>query len=250
MKPIPAHDFADAGRPFASALPSPPPRNESPSNFRRSASQSNRAYPFLLIASTLIASAFCFLYMTKPVVTVSAENQEPAPAPANTGKPALAAAEKPAPESPSLLPGNDRLPGDPTTAAAPARKDLPAFEETNLSVQHVLTARTPEGDLSRIDLDVPVLYQSRHLRWTEDDVSRARDILSRLSHYQEKSLALRSEGSLLLAEWNQLMARSIPSAELRADSPSLPVNQRGSSPAITPESLDSSQTIQLKTPGK
>lgn len=251
MKPIPAH--ADAGRPFPTVLPSTPQRNESPSNFRRPPSSSNRSYPYLLVTSTLLAAAFCFLYITKPVVQIGGEakpDENPIVAPQPAEQPAPAH-DKLASNPPSLLPGTDRLPGDvPATAPTIARKDQPAFEETNLTVQHVLTARIPAGDVSRLVLDVPVLYQSRHLRWSQDDVAKARELLAKLSDYQEKSLILRSEGNRLLTEWNQLVTHSIPAAELRADSPSLPANQRGAASSHAPTGLDSGETIQLKPSGK
>lgn len=250
MKPIPAHDFADTGRPFSSVLPAPPQRNDSPSNFRRSTGSAQRAYPFLLIASTAIASVFCYMYMTKPVVSIAAETPATAPGSDTPAKTTAPGKDKTSSSAAALLPGKDRLPGDPSIAPLVTPKELPAFEETNLIVQHVVTARVPEGDLSRILLDVPVLYQSRHLRWSQDDVARARQILSQLSDYQEKSVALRSEGTRLLGEWNQLVSRSIPAAELRADSPTLPANQRGTTSSLPPADLNSSETIQLKTPGK
>jgi hypothetical protein len=141
----------------------------------------------------------------------------------------------------------DRLPGDKSDGhLSKTVPVLPKFEETNLGIQHVLTAQAPTGDLCRIVLDVPVLYQSRQLRWTERDVEEARDLLVRLSDYQEKSIALRSEGLALLDEWNRLLNRSIPTSELRADSPALPANQQNSPTLIVPAGLDTRDSIQLK----
>lgn len=251
MKPIPATDFADIGRPFPAVLPAPQPRNESPSNFRRSSTPSQRAYPWLLVSSTIIASVFFFLYITKPVVHLAGE-KSPAPAvPTPAPETKTPAAGKPAALPKSLVPGSDKLPGD-SAGPAPslAKKDTPAFEETNLRVQHVLTARISEGDISRLVLDVPVLYQSRQLRWTQEEVERARGLLARLSDYQEKSRNLRTEGNALLSEWNQLVGKSIPAQELRADSPSLPMNQREAGSSDAPSGFDSSESIQLNPSGK
>ncbi|HVJ45508.1 MAG TPA: hypothetical protein VM511_03915, partial [Luteolibacter sp.] len=240
MKPIPAHDFADTVRSYPPVQPTPPQRNDSPSNFRRPQAAGHRSYPFLLIASTLVASVFCFLYITKPVVQVAGQNapKDSMPVPETTGETIPASGKTTPAAAPALMPGSDRLPGDKPSATPPiARKDQPAFEETNLTVQHVLTARVAEGDISRLVLDVPVLYQSRHLKWTQGDVEHARKLLAQLSDYQEKSVLLRSEGTRLLSEWNQLVTRSIPAAELRADSPSLPGNQRSSAPSVAPTGL-------------
>jgi hypothetical protein len=252
MKPIPAH--ADTGRPFPTVLPSTPQRNESGSNYRRPQASAHRSYPYLLVASTLIACFFCFLYITKPVVRIEGEAKtppSPAAPPAQIKEPDTPAKDQLAAAPSNLLPGTDSLPGDaPTAAPALPKKTQPAFEETNLTVQHVLTARVPAGDISRLVLDVPVLYQSRHLRWTQSDVEKARDLLAQLSDYQEKSLLLRSEGNRILSEWNQLITHSIPSAELRADSPSLPANQLDNTRTIVPTGLDSGKTIQLKPSGK
>jgi hypothetical protein len=149
-----------------------------------------------------------------------------------------------------------RLPGDtpapptaPRPSHAPARPGnpaAPAFEETNLSIQHVLTAQSPDGDLSRIILNVPVLYQTRNLAWTDREVAESRELLKRLTTYQENSSALRKEGSILLAAWNKLLERSIPTTILRADSPALPANQNGAGDIPQPDGLNTTESIQLQ----
>ncbi len=121
-----------------------------------------------------------------------------------------------------------------------------AFEETNLRVQHVLTAETPGGQLARIDIDVPVLYQSRNLRWTAAEVPDARALLIRLADYQEKSRTLRGEGVALLDSWNRLVGRSIPAGDLRADSSTLPVNQLDAAGAPRPAGLNTIESIQIQ----
>ena len=223
-----------------------------------------RAYPFLLLASTSLAGVFCYLYLTKPVIASTAAS--PAPGPMVTvAKPAVAAAKsqpaagtKPA----GLLPASDHLPGDtkpsatplagtiPPGKAAPGSRSIPAFEETNLRIQHVLNAESPGGGLSRLVLDVPVLYKTGNLAWTESQVAESRELLESLTVYQEKTRELREEGSRLLAAWKRLLGQSVPAPVLRADSPSLPDNQNSGNMPATPPEIDTTRSIQLQSAGK
>jgi len=174
-----------------------------------------------------------------------------------------AALEKPVTPLADMLPNPERLPGDTHAAPAaapptqadsprvqPAPPPVPTFEETNLQIQHVLTATTPGGDISRIVLNVPVLYQSRNLGWTDNEVAESRELLKRLTTYQENSRALREEGSQLLAAWNHLIERSIPTPVLRADSPSLPANQDHAIRVKQPAGLDTTESIQIQPADK
>jgi hypothetical protein len=104
--------------------------------------------------------------------------------------------------------------------------------------------------LDRIVLDVPVLYRSRELRWTADEVAKARQLLVQLMDYQEKCRALRSEGTDLLSAWNKLIEQSLPATELRADSPSLPANQLDAADSPRPAGLISTESIQIRPTGK
>lgn len=236
-----------------------------PKNVRAANVHRSSAYPWLLVISTLIAGVFCLLYITKPVIITAPASAMPAkvtPTAQTVGveikdavtKPAADPVVKPAQEP--LLPAGDQLPGDPSPELRPAsptaRPSLPAVaassptEETNLRIQHILTAEAPGGHLDRIDLEVPVLYHSRNLRWTPEDVTRARELMIRLMDYQEKSRALRLEGAGLLDAWNALINKSIPTSELRADSPSLPSNQQDAADTPLPEELISEEVIQLE----
>jgi hypothetical protein len=91
-------------------------------------------------------------------------------------------------------------------------------------MQHILDAESASGDIHRIVIDVPALYKSRNLRWSQEDAAQARVLLKRLEDYQEKSRTLRDEGSLILIDWNKLMDASVPNQVLRADSPSVSTN--------------------------
>jgi hypothetical protein len=221
----------------------------SPAPNRRSAAcPVQRAYPWLLLTSTALAALFCGLYMTKPVIVAG---RQPGPAAtANSPAPTLASIQ-PDPAD-SLLPRAGALPGDitkpqpadPRRLASAQAGPENAFEETNLQIQHVLKAQGPNGeDLGKIDLKVPVLYRSRALRWTPEEVAKARELMVRIGNYQEASRIIRNEGNSLLAEWNALVGSSIPTAVLRADSPSLTGDLK---PAAGTEGLDSTQAIEIQ----
>ncbi len=259
MRPLPTTNQVSplATKP-APVLPAPQtlelgPLSSSPSpapNRRATSCPVQRAYPWLLVSSTALAALFCGLYMTKPVI-VSGSGPGPA-ATATAPAPVFAAAAPVMAESDSLLPRTGALPGDvskpqpadPRRLASAQAGPETAFEETNLQIQHVLKAQGPDGqDLGKIDLKVPVLYQSRALRWTPDEIARARDLMKRISDYQEASRYLREQGGTLLAEWNALVGESIPSSALRADSPTLTGN---SQPAAGNGGLDSTQAIEIQ----
>ncbi len=259
MKPLPAQDTGTAEvtdnaiQSLASALASAA-ASHSTSNRRAATCRVGPIYPWLLVASTAVAAVFCLMYITKPFIAspqAAGPGNPPTPVPAK----ALAAT---APVS-GLMPSHDRLPGEKSTRETPrdagiaarAASSAPiAFEQTNLRIQHILTAEAPGGHQARINLDVPVLYQSRSLRWTAAEVAEARALLARLADYQEKSRLLRSEGAELLDTWNRLIERSIPAGDLRADSPTLPANQQDTADAPRPAGLDTRQLIQIQPAGK
>lgn len=225
---------------------SPPSANQ-----RRSSCPTQSAYPWLLVVSTLMAGVFCFLYISKPVIvtesaleTATALSASPVPVPAQEIGPNIRPAAEPA--LADVLPG-DRSEKPHTTEPAALRGQGDAFEETNLRIQHVLGAETTWGDdLGRIVLDVPVLYQSGQVRWTQEDVSKARALLSRIGSYQERSRELREEAVQLISEWDQLVVSSIPETALRADSPTLPENQ---GMGVAEEAkLNTTDSIEIETP--
>lgn len=220
------------------------PRRHSPSNRRANAPLPTKLLIGALILSTLVAALFCVLYITKPVIATTPEE-----APTATAPPA----ELPEETRAIIIDGTD---DDPETRRPDKTPRTPTstshdqhHEETNLRVQHVLDASTPDGDLSRIVLDVPVIYPSRNLRWTDAEVAQAREILARLADYHEQSRHLRDLGTDILLDWNHLIERSIPASDLRADSPSLPSNQKDSALLPRPTSLDSSESIEIRPSG-
>lgn len=186
-----------------------------------------RFHSILLVACTLVSAGFCALYISKPVV-MTFENAE---------FPVVEPSTRPTGESA----GN---PAEPVPEPAP-----PAYEETNLRVQHVMNASVDDGDVSRIVLDVPVIYTSRLLRWTGEEAGQARALHARLVDFHEQSRLLRERGQSLLAEWNALIERSMPVADLRADSPSLPSNQQAAEPLVRSEELDTTEVIEIHPAG-
>jgi len=171
--------------------------------------------------------------------------------------------EKPAAPNLALAPSSQKLPGDVPPSVAPSsttpaiaapRKAIGKtganpFEETNLRIQHVLIAEAPGGARSRLEFEVPVLYRSRDLRWSQTEVLQARELLGKFADYQEKNRALRAEGIVLLDAWNHLISRSIPGGVLRADSPSLPANQDEATASPQPSGLDTFEAIRLNPDG-
>ena len=263
MNPLPAQRGVESTTPLPApvSLPDLLASSSGPYSLSKRRSTSTaalRIYPWLLAISTLVAAAFCMLYITKPVIMVSTGGLQVPPkntAIASTGKSASTPAD--------LLPNKDLLPGEKKSAlvdlanSSPnSHKKLPPpplssnFEETNLRIQHILTAEAPGGNLDRIDIDVPVLYQSRNMRWTGVETAEARQLLTRLMNYQEKSQQLRTEGVELLESWNHLIGNSTPATELRADSPSLPVNQQDAVDAARPAGLITTESIQITPPSK
>ncbi|MEP2776243.1 MAG: hypothetical protein ABJQ29_06865 [Luteolibacter sp.] len=249
MNPLPAQRAPEAEiKGTIPGLPlNPDPSSYSSANRKLSSDPTQRIYPWLLFASTAIAATFCLAYITKPYIIE-------APSTSDTPELREVASNSPTPteRTGSLLPSADALPGDNRPAPSSVSETPSAsgadFEETNIRVQHVLDAESPSGDISRIIVDVPVLYRSRNLRWSQQEAAEARELLARLSDHQEKTRALRDEGALLLSAWNDLMDRSVPTAALRADSPSLPENQYDPLTPVGSSAADTIETIELQTP--
>lgn len=262
MKPLPAHRTA-IGKPEIQERPSVPiVLTHTPVVYASTDSRSPdtnpvpRTYPFLLLASTGVAALFCVLYLTKPVNISAPAAVTPLPIEKATPIPTTASTTSGGNASQiDLLPDAAMLPGEsaanPQTDLIEKQSKLPSspniskFEETNLRVQHVLTAEATDGQFDRIVLDVPVLYQSRNLRWTSAEVAEARSLLIQMMDYQDQSRALHAKGSELLNTWNLLIERSIPATELRADTPSLPANQQDGADVPRSTGLISSDSIQI-----
>jgi len=252
MKPLPVQHIIEL-KPSDSKLPSlPPAASYSKANRRVPTQSALRVYPWLLFLSTAVAALFCLMYITKPVMMASQNS------PTSQALPSIATNVSDPKASVALMPSKDRLPGEKITNTshpsaekhdAPPQARAP-FEQTNLRIQHILTAEAPGGHRAKIDIDVPVLYQSRNLRWTTTEVATARALLIRLANYQERTQILRAEGVELLDSWNRLVEQSIPAADLRADSPTLPTNQQDAADLPRPALLDTSESIKIQPAGK
>ncbi len=225
MKHNSGYEFHREPRPLDLTLAiSPRPHSHSFANRRVVNSKIQRLYPILLLASTAVAGVFCFAYITKPVTaTYSSIPEKVAIINPITPPPVIPVVKT---ESPSnILPGlKPKNQPSVTKQAPPSAPHTVGFEETNIRMQHILDAECSNGEIHRIVIDVPALYKSRNLRWSQNDAAHARVLLRRLEDYQEKSQTLREEGSLILADWNKLMDTSTPNQILRADSPSVSSN--------------------------
>jgi len=230
---------ADASRVGVGALPSTE-RPYSISNKRAGATCGvQRVYPWMLVASTAVAVGFCVAYINKPVIVEATQNSPTGTAAQAVPSPLPVGAE-PAANPP--IPSRKK----PIASAAVIQPVPPThqdYEETNVRMQHVLMAEASNGLASRVDLDVPVIYRSRNLRWTQAEVAEARALLAELTGYQEKSRLLRMEGGRLLEQWNDLVSRGLPMTELRADSPSLLQNHQIGD---VPTGDDAGSSIQLQ----
>ena len=250
MKPLPAQrtkfTIEDDGKlpSLPLSLDRPTPSSVSTGNRRVSSPSVLRIYPLLLFTSTAIAGIFCFMYITKPFIQASQATSNPSFLKSLSFPSFSSTKTVPEEVKPASQVSNDAGISSHSTPAPPA------FEKTNLRIQHNLTAEAPGGFQSKIDIDVPVLYQSRNLRWTSDEVAKARILLVQLANYQEKCRALRTEGSEILQSWNQLIEQSTPTAGLRADSPSLPSNQQDAANAPRPVDLDTSNLIRIQPSSK
>ncbi len=250
MKELPKQDIPVASVKTPKPMPILPlntdPASYSTANRRAPGCPIQRLYPWLLFASTAVAATFCLAYISKPVILAT-----PSPSQQEEQK-TFSANNTPTSTRPDmLLPDGNALPGTGASANRDATPPAPLasdFEETNIRIQHVLDAEFPSGDVSRIIVDVPVLYRSRSLRWTQDEAGRARVLLDRLAAYQDQVRNLRSEGTMLLDEWNSLMTGSIPGVALRADSPSLPANQQDDLLPGGPSGSGTVDTIKLQNP--
>lgn len=244
MKPLPAQNATviHASESAASPCSTCPPRVAN--------GPSHRVYACLLFISTSVAALFCLMYITKPFIQASKSPISTNLFPPAKNVPPPVPVQVPASANVALMPTKKQLPSQKITTPQSARNPVAAFEQTNLRIQHILTAETPGGDLSKIDIDVPVLYRSRNLRWTAAEVTEARALLVRLADYQEKSQSLRAEGAELLDSWNRVIERSIPASELRADSPTLPTNQQDAADAPRPVGLNTTELIKIQPAGK
>lgn len=203
----------------------------------------------MLGLSTCLSAVLCYMYVTKPVMVAPATELGSATHEQGVAHSSLGSGTPSGPKNStkgtasSLIPSDSALPGmkpaagvTPPKGARPgspkaidprklmASGDGSGWETTNSRVQHILSADIGNGERTKIVLNVPVLYQTRTMRWTPADVKKAREILTRLMVYENSLSKIKLEGKALLIDWNQLLGKTVPAPALRADSPSLPNN--------------------------
>ncbi|MDG0993714.1 MAG: hypothetical protein P8O22_03165 [Akkermansiaceae bacterium] len=236
-------------------------------NFLRGQGQLERGYPWLLAVSTLLSTVLCWLYVTKPVVideinvlpSARSDLNMNTQLPHETSHKQIVGVTTPLRLVPSdsELPSarnrsSEAMPGAPIEVdprkltmakrANSTRSVSNGWEKTNLKVQHILSADVGMTENEKIIINVPVLYQTRSMRWTPEQMVKARDVLERLMLYERDLSKLRKEGLDIMTSWNHIIRDTIPAGSLRADSPSLPYNHGDAKdPALLPGSASAIQ---------
>jgi len=244
--------------------------------------QADKVYPWLLGVSITISAVLCWLYVTKPVILKSdlssvSQSQAMVSSKGSAEGPLRGSgAGKSAHGKATLVPSDSNLPGSSSGMNRSAGSTSPAhlphngqsprtinpamlakshagaigspfflgWESTNLKVQHILSVDAGGGTLEKIVLNVPVLYKTRTLRWTAEDITKARSVMKRLMEYERNLNQLRGEAQNILKDWNEILETTAPTVALRADSPTLPYNHgNGSEPKSLP---DGSSAIKLE----
>ena len=190
-------------------------------------------YKFLLAFSTLSAVFFCWLYVTKPTTVVAEARKPTSPAeePSALDETEVAPPSSFANLTQSSLPG-DASPRPQQVDASSENATIPlaqsistaskiGWEETNDRIQHVLTAQDATSS-ERIILQVPVIYQTRGLRFGPTEAQEASRILRALKIYRSQIAKLHQDGKNIQQAWDSLLLDAQPITSLRADSPSLP----------------------------
>ena len=213
------------------------------------------AYHWLLITSLILTSIMCWLYVTKPVIVQNGASNDVQRDGALPGSMENSQSGRVSTLVPSeyVLPGS-KLPssvdrkissqsnlqqtGSGALAESGHMADNPLFsqgwESTNLKMQHIFSADTGGDEMEEIVLDVPVLYETRTMRWSVADIAQARQLMQRLIVYEGNLKNLRNDGKEILKEWNELIENTTPTDNLKADSPSLPKNHVQGEPSDEP----------------
>lgn len=209
-------------------------------------------YPFMLVISVTVAALFCYLYLTSPLKPKT-QNLQPAENLAPQKQPPIISTEKPqeliTANTPSLkndiseaaaieeeftLPSMSSLPGEIIVHQVSAETRPLAqteavgknhqYEQTNYKVQHIIDVELANAKQERVTVEVPVLYQSRGMRWGTAEIGEARRVLRALEIYRDRVKQLKQDGQNIQTAWEKLLLKSQPVDALRADSPSLPEN--------------------------
>ena len=219
----------------------------------------------MLGVSVCLSGVLCWMYVTKPVLVILGETPAAPREEAGTAEGVSSSEHAQASgkhTDSQLIPSDDALPGVDVAGGGDSAKpkksqpidprqiialgDGSGWETTNARVQHILSADAGNGDVTKIVLNVPVLYQTRTMRWTPTDVKKAREVLTRMMVYESNLSKVKQEGKLLLFDWNRLLEKTVPASALRADSPSLPYNHSQRSGSGNSPFSDSGSTIKIE----
>jgi hypothetical protein len=114
------------------------------------------------------------------------------------------------------------LDAQPDPGKAAHESDTSLWEPTGITVSRVFLATDGvKGEVRKIPMNVPVLYESRLLALDKDKQRAVARLLDKLVAYRTRLAAVRKEGADLLAEWNQIISSSTPQDLLLSDSPTL-----------------------------
>jgi len=152
------------------------------------------------------------------------------------------------PSDPSSLPDNSRpnrpkqtaLTGESIAKPEPIKQDLAhnpesedsgkvvnatdtsIWEPTGITVSRLFLASDgANGEVHKVPISVPVLYESRLLALDKDKQRAIARLLDKLMSYRTRLAAIRKEGADLLGEWNQIISSSTPQDLLLSESPTL-----------------------------
>jgi hypothetical protein len=100
--------------------------------------------------------------------------------------------------------------------------DASIWEPTGITVSRLFLASDgANGEVRKVPMSVPVLYESRLLALDKDKQRAIARLLDKLMSYRTRLAAIRKEGADLLAEWNRIISSSTPQDLLLSDSPTL-----------------------------
>jgi hypothetical protein len=100
--------------------------------------------------------------------------------------------------------------------------DASVWEPTAITVNRVFLATDgSKGEVRKVPMNVPVLYESRLLALDKDKQRAIARLLDKLVSYRTRLAAMRKEGADLLTEWNQIISSGTPQDLLLSDSPTL-----------------------------
>jgi len=123
---------------------------------------------------------------------------------------------------PEAMKPDKGLDGQPDPEKAAHESDTSLWEPTGITVSRVFLATDGvKGEVRKIPMNVPVLYESRLLALDKDKQRAVARLLDKLVAYRTRLAAIRKEGADLLTEWNQIVSSSTPQDLLLSDSPTL-----------------------------